>query len=276
VFRIAQHKRLIVSTSFAPTTLYSRNYSANKLNHAGEKQKRRLQALELYAQSHTAISQDEVPFSTPTSTTGEDVAGMLGIDSPIMGLPELLQHHSLTIPGIGINDLVSCDPSLSAAPSSRLASGAVPIYDEYIPSSNFQVDNVQNSSKSFQAELFSASGNEPTSILDSNVITPESSLSSSNAQQSHGQTRCDSAPNGDSHDDSEADSLLAQFLLQDDVTLTRSLLGDIRKHKINLRDVLRLGLQSLEGKSSSTAGSARVTENSLQQRAYCKSIIMYL
>lgn len=188
-----------------------------------------------------------------------------------MGLPELLQHHSLPIPDIGINGLVSCDPTLNAAPSGRLASGPVPIYDEYIPSSNFQVDNVHNPSRSFQEELFSTSENRPTSIAGSNIITPESSLSSSNAQQRYGQARGDSAPNGNSHNDCEADIFLAQFLLQDDITLSRGLLRDIRKHKITLRDVLRLGLQSLEGKSSSTAESMRVTESSLQQRAYCKS-----
>jgi hypothetical protein len=240
------------------------------LKHAGEKQKRRLQALELYAKSHTTVSQDEVTFSTPASTLGEDVAGMLGIDSPIVGLPDLLQHHSLPIPNIGINDLVSCDPTLSTAPSSRLPGGSVPIYDEYIPSCNFQVDNAQSSSKSFQEELFSASENRPMSISGSNIITPESSVNSSNVQQSYGQERGDSAPRRDSHNDSEADILLAQFLMQDDVTLSRGLLGDIRKHKVTLRDVLRLGLQSMEGKLPSTAGTMRVTENSLQQRAYCK------
>ncbi|EHK45978.1 hypothetical protein TRIATDRAFT_88640 [Trichoderma atroviride IMI 206040] len=233
-----------------------------------EKQKRRLQALELYAKSHTTVSQDEAAFSTPTSAVGQDVAGMLGIDSPIMGLPELLQHHSLPIPDIGINDLVSCDPSLDAAPSSRLAGGPVPIYGEYIPSSNFQGNNVQNPSKPFQEEFFSASENRPTSIAGSNAITPESSLGSFNVQHSYGQAHGDGAPNGDSHNDGDADSLLAQFLLQDDVTLSRGLLRDIRKHKVTLRDVLRLGLQSLEGRPSSTAGSMRVTESSLQQRAY--------
>ncbi|KAL7972371.1 hypothetical protein HDV63DRAFT_369090 [Trichoderma sp. SZMC 28014] len=222
-----------------------------------EKQKKRLQALEQYAKSHT-IPQDEVTFSTPTSTAGQDVTGMLGIDSPIMGLPDLLQHHSVPIPDIGMNDLVSGDPSHNTALSSHQAGGSIQIYDEYIPSSNLQVDNLQKPSRSFQEELFSTSEIRPASIAGSNAIIPESSLSSSNVQQRHSQA----------HGDSEADSLLAQFLLQDDVTLSRGLLRDIRKHKVTLRDVLRLGLQSLEGKSSSTTESMRVTENSLQQQAY--------
>lgn len=254
----------------------NRNNAANKLKLAGEKQKRRLQALELYAKSQTATSQDEVTFSTPSSTLGQDVAGMLGMDSPIMGIPDLLQHHNLPTPEIGINDLVSCDPSLNAAPSNGPASGSIPIYDEYVPSSNLQVDNALNSSKSFQDDLFSESRNRLSSHPGPEVIAPENSLGSCHLQQNHVRTRSDSAPNGETHNESDADSLLAQFLLQDDVTLSRGLLRDIRKHKITLRDVLRLGLRSLEGKSCGTQGGMRVTENSLQQRAYRKSIAVGL
>jgi hypothetical protein len=230
----------------------------------GEKQKKRLQALELYAKSHTTIPQDEVTFSTPTSTAGQDVAGMLGMDSPIMVLPDLLQHHSLPIPDVGINDIVSGDPSLNTAPSSHQVSGHIPAYDDYIPSSSFQVDHVEKSSRSFQEELFSVS-ERPASIAGSNAIIPESSLSSSTAQQRH----------REAHGDSEADTILARFLLQDDVTLSRGLLRDIQKHKITLRDVLRLGLQSLGGKSYSTTESMRVTESLLQQHAYRKSIAIH-
>ncbi|KAL6901433.1 hypothetical protein GGI43DRAFT_422367 [Trichoderma evansii] len=232
-----------------------------------EKQKRRLQALELYAKSHTAIAQDATPFSTPTSVVGQDVAGMLAMDSPIMGLSDLLQHHNLPTPEIGMNDLVSCDPSLNAAPSHHPASGSIPIY-QYVPSSNLQVDNALNSSKSFQDDLFSSSTNRLASIPGSEVITPESSLSSSFAQQSHVRTRSDGALNNESRNDSEADSILAQFLLQDDITLSKGLLRDIQQNKVTLRDLLRLGLHSLKGKSPSTPGSVRVTENSLQQHAY--------
>lgn len=201
---------------------------------------------------------------------------MLGMDSPIMGIPDLLQHHNLPTPEIGINDLVSCDPSLNAAPSNGPASGSIPIYDEYVPSSNLQVDNALNSSKSFQDDLFSESRNRLSSHPGPEVIAPENSLGSCHLQQNHVRTRSDSAPNGETHNESDADSLLAQFLLQDDVTLSRGLLRDIRKHKITLRDVLRLGLRSLEGKSCGTQGGMRVTENSLQQRAYRKSIAVGL
>ncbi|KAL7925681.1 hypothetical protein ACQKWADRAFT_282695 [Trichoderma austrokoningii] len=199
-----------------------------------EKQKRRLQTLELYAKSHTTVPQDEVAFSTPASTVGPDVAGMLGV------IPDLLQHH-LPAPDLGINNLVSYNSSLNAGPSG----GSVPSYD-YVPGSIL-----------IQDELFSASETRLASIPGSDDITPKSSLGSSLEQA-----------RGESHKDSEVDCLLAQFLLQDDVTLSRGLLRDIQKHKITLRDVLRLGLQSLEGKSPSTAGGVRVTESSLQQRAY--------
>lgn len=225
----------------------------------------------MYAKS-TAVAQDEVTFSTPTSTVGPDGTGMLGPDSPIMGLPDLLQHHSLPTPDIGLNDLVSCEPSLIAATSSRLASESIPIYDEYVPSSNFQVDDILGSSGSFQDSLFSASTSGLSCLPGQEGITPEGSLSSSHVQQSHVRSHGDSAPNCESHNDGDADTLLGHFLLQDDVTLSKGLVRDIRKNKITLRDVLRLGLQSLEGKSSSTLGSMRVTANSLQQRAYCKSI----
>lgn len=198
---------------------------------------------------------------------------MLGIDSPIMGLPNLLQDHNLPTPEIGINHLVSCDTSLNTDPSTRPANGSIPIY-EYVQGSSLQVDNGLNPGKSFQDDLFSASADGLGSLPGSEVITPESSLGSSYVQKSRLRTRDDSAPNGESHNDCEADSLLAQFLLQDDVILSRGLLKDIRKNKITLRDVLRLGLQSLEGKPCSTTGSVKVTENSLQQRAYCKSTVI--
>lgn len=187
-----------------------------------------------------------------------------------MGLSDLLPHHNLPTPEIGMNDLVSRDPSLNAAPSNRSAGGSIPIY-QYVPSSNLQVDNALNSSKSFQEDLFSTSIDRLASIPGSEVITPESSLSSSFVQQSHARARGDNAPNYKSHNDSEADPLLAQFLLQDDVTLSRGLLRDIRENKITLRDLLRLGLHSLKGKASSTPGSLGVTENLLQQHAYRKS-----
>jgi hypothetical protein len=130
---------------------------------------------------------------------------------------------------------------------------------------------VLNTDKPFHEDLFATSAVLAT-LSGSEAITPGSSLGSPSVQQGRTQPHNNSVPNGQSQNESESDSLLARFLLQDEVTLSRKLLKDIRKNKITLRDVLRLGLQSLEKDPRSSLGSLKVTESSLQQRAYCKSI----
>ncbi|RFU77507.1 ap1-like basic-leucine zipper transcription factor [Trichoderma arundinaceum] len=233
-----------------------------------EKQKRRLQALESFAKSQTAVAQDVAASSTPASTLGPEMAGMLDVNSPIMAFSGLMQHQDLgPPPGTGMGSHTSYSSNLDTAPLGYQTSGSVPFY-RLAPSIDYQADGALHASRSFREDLFSTSTPLVT-LSGSDAITPGSGgFDSPYVQQGPSQPHNSIVTNGQTAEENEADDLLAHFLLQDDITLSKGLLRDIRKNKITLRDVLRIGLQSLEMDSRSTGGSLRVTASSIQQRAH--------
>lgn len=243
----------------------------NKSKRIGEKQKRRLQALESFAKSQTVVVHDAAASSTPISTIGQDMAGMLAADSPIMGLSGMMQHQDLgSAPSTSMGSFIACGSSFNAAALNYQTSGPAPMY-RYTPNIDYQVDDELNPGRSFREDLFST----PTPLVTqagSEAITPGSGFDSPCMQQAASQSHSINILHSQSPGRDEADTLLAQFLLQDDIPLSKTLLRDIRKNKITLKDVLRKGLQSLERDSCSSTGSLKVADSSLQGRTQCKSM----
>ncbi|KAL7934354.1 hypothetical protein V8C35DRAFT_280096 [Trichoderma chlorosporum] len=217
-----------------------------------EKQKKRLQALESFAKSQTIAIHDAASSPTPASTIGQDMASLLAAGSPIMGLSGMMQPHDLgSAATTGLGAFPGCGPSFATAALSYHTSGPAPMY-RYTPNIDYQMDGALNGGRSFREDLFSASTPLPAQS-GSEAMTPGSGFNSPSMQSgillSHNINVLKSQ--SPARDDSE--SLLAQFLLQDDVTLSKALLRNIRKNKITLRDILRKGLQSLEKDSQGSA-----------------------
>ena len=195
------------------------------------------------------------------------MAGILaGADSPILGLSGMMQHQEFgPAAGTGMGSLVGCGTSLSATALSYQTSVPAPMY-RYTPSLDFQqTDGTLNPGRSFREDLFSAT---PPLVAQSgsDAITPGGGFDSSCLQQDAPQPHI-IVPDSQSSEQDDTDSLLAHFLLQDDTALSKSLLMNIRKHKITLKDVLRKGLQSLENDSQTTTKPAN---GSVQGRAFYK------
>ncbi|KAK1244426.1 hypothetical protein MKX07_003225 [Trichoderma sp. CBMAI-0711] len=199
-----------------------------------EKQKRRLQALESLAKSKT-LAKDAPASGTPI---GQDMAGILAADSPIMvGLSGVMQPQELgPAAGLGVGSLVGCGTTFNATALSYQTGAPAPMY-RYTPNLDFQpADTTLNSGRSFREDLFSAS-NPLVAQSGSIAFSPGGDLDSPSLQQvppSHHIVQ-----DGQSAERDDTDSLLAQFLLQDDAALSTSLLANIRNNKITLKDVLR-------------------------------------
>ncbi|EGR45418.1 AP1-like basic-leucine zipper transcription factor [Trichoderma reesei QM6a] len=232
-----------------------------------EKQKRRLQALESLAKSKT-LAKDAPASGTPGATIGQDMAGILAADSPIMvGLSGVMQPQELgPAAGLGMGSLVGCGTTFNATALSYQTGAPAPMY-RYTPNLDFhQADTTLNSGRSFREDLFSAS-NPLVAQSGSIAFSPGGDLDSPSLQQvapSH-----TIAQDGQLAERDDTDSLLAQFLLQDDTALSTSLLANIRKNKITLKDVIRKGLQSLERDSHNTTNPA---ESSMQGRVIYKQM----
>ncbi|PNP59010.1 hypothetical protein THARTR1_01258 [Trichoderma harzianum] len=231
-----------------------------------EKQKKRLQALESFAKSQTIAAHDAPSSSTPTSTIGQTMAGLLAADSPIMGLAGMMQPHDLgsaAPTGMG-SFTVGCGPSFGASALSYQTGGPAPMY-RYTPSLDYQADGALNAGRSFREDLFSAS----TPLVGqpgSGSITPGSGFNSPSMPPGVLQSHSVNVLKSQSPARDETDTLLAQFLLQDDITLSRALLKNIRTNKITLKDILRKGLQSLERDADSPLASTRMIDGSLHGR----------
>ncbi|KAH0491865.1 hypothetical protein TgHK011_003268 [Trichoderma gracile] len=235
-----------------------------------EKQKKRLQALESLAKSKT-LAQDAPASGTPSATIGQDMAGILAADSPIMGLSGMVQPQELgPAAGMGMGSLVGCGTTFNAAALSYQTAAPAPMY-RYAPDLDFQqADATLNPGRSFREDLFSAS-NPLVAQSGSTAIAPGVDLDSPSLQQvAPGHTI---AQDGQLAERDDTDSLLAQFLLQDDTALTQPLLMRIRKNKITLKDVLRRGLQSLERDSQN---STKPAESSMQGRVVYKQMQVQL
>ncbi|KAL7818370.1 hypothetical protein V8C26DRAFT_55712 [Trichoderma gracile] len=235
-----------------------------------EKQKKRLQALELLAKSKT-LAQDAPASGTPSATIGQDMAGILAGDSPIMGLSGMMQPQELApAAGMGMGSLVGCGTTFNVAALSYQTAASAPMY-RYTPDLDFQqADATSNPGRSFRDDLFSASI-PLVAQSGSNVIAPGGDLDSPSLQQVAPSDTI--GQDGRLAERDDTDSLLAQFLLQDDTALTQSLLMKIRKNKITLKDVLRKGLQSLERDSQNTIKPA---ESSIQGRVFYKHMQVQL
>ncbi|KAL7948629.1 hypothetical protein V8C42DRAFT_255862 [Trichoderma barbatum] len=235
-----------------------------------EKQKKRLQVLESLAKAQAIVSHDAAASSTPTSTIGQDIAGILAVDSPIMGLSGMMQHQDLgSAATTGMGSFVGCGPSFSAAALSYQTSGPASMY-RYTPHLDYPVDGALSAGRSFREDLFSAS-TPLVAQSGSEALTPGSGFNSPSLQSHNTNVLKSQPPARD-----ETDSLLAHFLLQDDTTLSKSLLRNIRNNKITLKDILRKGLQSLERDSHNPTSSAKMVDSSLQGRAQSKSMQVQL
>lgn len=230
-----------------------------------EKQKKRLQALESFAKSQTLAAHDAPSSSTPTSTIGQTMAGLLAADSPIMGLAGMMQPHDLgSAATTGMGSFVGCGPSFSSSALSYQTGGPAPMY-RYTPSLDYQADGALNAGRSFREDLFSAS-TPLAAPSGSESITPGSGFNSPSMPPGVLQSHNVHVLKSQSPARDETDTLLAQFLLQDDITLSRALLKNIRTNKITLKDILRKGLQSLERDADSPLNSMRMVDGSLQGR----------
>ncbi|EHK20844.1 uncharacterized protein TRIVIDRAFT_202464 [Trichoderma virens Gv29-8] len=197
------------------------------------------------------------------------MAGILAADSPIMGLSGMMQPHDLgSAATAGMGSFVGCGPSFSAAALSYQTSGPAPMY-RYTPGLDYPVDGALNAGRSFREDLFSASTPLVTQS-DSESITPGSGFNTPSMQPAVLQSQNINILKSQSQARDETDSLLAHFLLQDDITLSKALLRNIRKNKITLKDILRKGLQSLERDSQTPSSSTKMIDGSLQGRAQCK------
>ncbi|KAL7961253.1 hypothetical protein V8C34DRAFT_24443 [Trichoderma compactum] len=231
-----------------------------------EKQKKRLQALESFAKSQTlAAHHDAPPSPTSTSTIGQTMAGLLAADSPIMGLAGMMQPHDLgSAATTGMGSFIGCCPSFSASSLSYQTGGPAPMY-RYTPSLDYEADGAMNAGRSFREDLFSAS-TPLVAQSGSGSITPGSGFHSPSMPPGVLQSHNVNVLKSQSPARDETDSLLAQFLLQDDIALSRALLKNIRTNKITLKDILRKGLQSLERDADSPVSSTRMVDGSLYGR----------
>lgn len=196
------------------------------------------------------------------------MAGILAGDSPIMGLSGIMQHQELgPAAGLGMGSLVGCGTAFNAAALSYQPGVPAPMY-RYTPNLDFQqADATLNPARSFREDLFSAS-NPLVAQSGSDAIAPGGDFDSPSLQQDGPSHTI--MPDGQSAEREDPDgSLLAEFLLQDGTALSKSLLINIRKNKITLKDVLRKGLQSLERDAQTTT---RPTDGSVQSRVLYKAM----
>ncbi|PTB76964.1 hypothetical protein M440DRAFT_1332625 [Trichoderma longibrachiatum ATCC 18648] len=194
------------------------------------------------------------------------MAGILAGDSPIMGLSGMMQHQELgPAAGMGMGSLVGCGTAFNATALNYQPGMPAPMY-RYTPNLDFQqADATLNPARSFREDLFSGT-NPLVAQSGSDTIAPGGGFDSPYLQQDGPSHTI--LPGSQSAEREDTDgSLLAAFLLQDETALSESLLMNIRKNKITLKDVLRKGLQSLE-RDSQTA--TRPADGSVQGRVLYK------
>ncbi|KAL6852152.1 hypothetical protein J3F83DRAFT_565057 [Trichoderma novae-zelandiae] len=233
-----------------------------------EKQKRRLQALESLAKSRTLVH-DASASGTAAAPLGQDMASILAADSPVMGLSGVMQHQELgSAVGTGMESFVGSSTSFSATALSYQTSVPAPMYI-HTPNLDYnQTDGALNPGRSFREDLFAAS-TPLVAQSGSDGITPGSGFCSPCLQQVLPQSH-NVVLSSEPAEKDDTNSLLAQFLLQDDTALSKYLLMNIRKNKITLKDVLRKGLQSLERGSQSTTSITETADGSIQGRVLYK------
>ncbi|KAK5993968.1 hypothetical protein PT974_07406 [Cladobotryum mycophilum] len=230
-----------------------------------EKQKQRLQTLESIIKSREAAHGGSSAFHT----VGSDVVSTSSADSSLVNLPlhNGHLHFSHTAPSPGLSTV------LDTAGPNYFSSGQHEQHHEHRFTSHpaYRGNAYDDDLALYQNQLSEAS------FLSASLGGPSTSsqyppLPAS--QGGHDVPSRQTTSDAHSHDSSSRDSLaddaaatfLAQFLLQDDVALSRRLIQDIREKRITLKDVLRRGLQSLGESSMSPADRHRLMRSQSHSR----------